>query len=202
MTHPTREDWMSFLYNESPSGTRAQLQAHLDGCAECRAQLATWQQAAQQMSEWKMQRRRKTSATPVLPWAIAAAFVALAAVGAVQLVSLGKEVKQLRASLPGQVRQELNTALAQVAERASRSASAEAQSLIAAVAEKLEEKRLTDQQATFTALQKLNAQRLADYAALRKELETVAVFSEAGLQRAENQISSLTYTPANFSNNK
>jgi hypothetical protein len=51
-------------------------------------------------------------------------------------------------------------------------------------------------------LQKLNTQRITDYAKLRKELETVAVFSEAGWQHAENQISSLAYAPAHFSNDK
>ena len=193
---------MSYLYDESPSALRAQWQTHLDGCAECREHVAAWRRAAHQMSEWQLPRRRKTHAAPALPWAIAAAFMALAAVGAVRLVSLGHEVNELRAGVQIQVQQELNAALTQMTDQASKSATADAQSLIAAVAQKLDEKRLTDQQATLTALQKLNAQRVADYAALRKELETVAVYSEAGLQRAENQISSLTSTPASFSNNK
>jgi len=194
---------MSYLYDELPPGTRAPLQTHLDGCDECREQVAAWRHATLQMSEWTLPRRRRVSRTGGLArWAVAAAVVALATVGSVCLVSLEKDVKQLRTDVRGQVQRELNTALAQVTEQATKSASAEAQALIAAVAQNLEEKRLADQQATLTALQKLNAQRMTDYATLRKELETVAVFSETGLQRAQNQISSLAYTPTTISENK
>jgi hypothetical protein len=126
---------------------------------------------------------------------------------------LQSEVKQLRAEVRGNLRSELesilrqqlgeqmqrdlNAALAQVTEQASQSATTEAQMLIAAVARTLEEKRVADQQATLAALQKVNAQRVSDYASLRKELETVAVLTEAGFQRAQNQIVNLAYSPAN-----
>ena len=96
----------------------------------------------------------------------------------------------------------MNTVLAQVTEQASKSASVEAQTWIAAVAQKLEEKQINERQTLLAALQNLNAQRITDYAKLRKELETLALVSEAGWQRAESQISSLAYLPASFSNEK
>jgi hypothetical protein len=162
-----------------------------------------WQGATRQMNEWQLPRLRKVSRSPALArWAAAAAIAALAVMGATNILAMKREVKQLRADVQNQVQRELNAVFVQVMEQASKSASGEAQTLIAAVAEKLEEKRLSDQQAILTALQKLNAQRITDYAKLRKELETVALFSEVGLQHAENQISSLAYTPANFSNQK
>ncbi len=194
---------MSYLYDESPTGSQESLRAHLKECAACRAQIATWQGATRQMNEWPLPRRRKVSHSPSLPrWGVAAAIVALAVIGATNILAMKREVKQLRADVQSQVQRELNAAFVQIMEQASQSASAEAQTLIAAVAEKLEEKRLHDQQAMLAAFQKLNTQRITDYAKLRKELETVAVFSEAGWQHAENQISSLAYTPANFSNDK
>jgi hypothetical protein len=207
MTHPTREEWMSFLYDELSSDERAGLQTHLDACAECRAQMNTWQSAAQQMGEWKLPPKRKSAAARILTrWAIAAAIVGLGIVGGARLVSLNSEVKQLRTEmrqeLIEEVRRDLNSALTQVSEQATKSATTEAQALIAAVAQKLEEKRLTDQQAMLAALQKMNAQHAADYASMRKELETVAVFTETGLQRAQNQIATLAYSPASFSDNK
>ena len=190
---------MTYLYDESPSASRKELQAHLESCAACQKQVATWREATHQLNEWPSSRVRRGTTFPIVRWAAAAAIVGLAIAGGARVNSLGREVRQLRSDMRGQVQQELNAALAQVSEQASKSATAEAQELIAAVAQKLEEKRLNDRQTTLTALQNLNAQRVADYAKLRKELETVAVFSEAGLQRAENQISSLAYTPANFS---
>lgn len=198
---------MSFLYDELPPEERTGLQSHLDACGDCRREVNSWQGAAQQMSEWKLPLRRKTATAPtVLRWAIAAAIAGLAVVGSVRLVALNNDVKQLRTEMRQQLMEELrrdiDAALAQATEQAAKTASAEAKVLIAAVAQKWEEKRLTDQQAMLTALQQLNAQRVADYAAMRKELETVAVFTETGLQRAENQIATLAYSPASFSENK
>lgn len=218
MTHPTREEWMSYLYDELAPEMRAGLQTHLDSCGECRAQMNTWQQATQQMSEWKLPRRRKSSSgTALTRWAIAAALVGFAIVGGVRVKALNDDVQQLRAEMKGsrteveaavrqqlaeQMQRELNSALAQVTEQATKASSAEAQSLMAAVAQKLEEKRLADQQTTLAALQKMSAQHVADYTSFRKELETVAVFTEAGLQSAQNQIATLAESPTSFSENK
>lgn len=206
MTHPTREEWMSFLYDELPTEARAGLQAHMDVCGECRAQLNTWQQAARQMSEWKLPPKRKAAAQAITRWAIAAAIVGLGIVGATRLISLNNEVNQLRAEmrqeLVKELRRDFDSALAEATAQATKSATTEAQAIIAAVAQKWEEKRISDQQATWAALQQLNAQRVADYAAMRKELETVAVFTETGLQSAQNQIATLAYSPTSFSNNK
>jgi hypothetical protein len=196
---------MSYLYDESPAESQAPLRAHLKDCAACRAQIEKWQAASQQMNQWPLPRRRKVSPSPspsLIRWAAAAAIAGLAVMGATNILAMKREVKQLRAEVQGQIQRELNAAFVQVMDHASKSASAEAQTLLAAVAEKLEEKRLGDQQAMLAALQKLNTQRITDYAKLRKELETVALFSEVGLQHAENQISSLAYTPASFSNEK
>jgi hypothetical protein len=108
----------------------------------------------------------------------------------------------MRQQLAAQWQQDFDAALAQASHQATKSASSEARSLIAAVAQKLEEKRLTDQQAALAALQEVNAQHVADYASLRKELETVAVFTESGLQRAQNQITTLALAPTGFTENK
>jgi hypothetical protein len=209
---------MSYLYDEMAPEARATFQTHLASCAECRAQLNAWQQTTRQMSEWKLPAKRKAAAGAALTrWAIAAALAGLAIIGGVRAKALNDDVRQLRAEMKGsrgeletavrqqlaeEMQRELGAALAQVTEQTTKSASAEAQSLIAAVAQKLEEKRLTDQQTTLAALQKLSAQHIADYTAFRKELETVAVFTEAGWQRAQNQIATLADASASFSENK
>ena len=200
MTHPTREDWMSYLYDELPAKERAAMDAHLQECAECRGALATWQSATRELSEWKLAPRRKAARpAAVLPWAIAAAFVALAAIGGVRMMALNKQVKELRAEVQRNSAQDMNAALAQVSEQATKAANAEAQALVAAVVEQWEQKRLDDQRAVWAALQRVTARNAQDYVSLRKELETVAVFSEAGLENAHNEISRLAVTPPSFS---
>ena len=203
MTHPTREEWMSYLYDELPSEERATLQTHLQTCAECHGQLAHWQTATKSLGEWKLPPRRSVAAyRVVIRCSTAAALLALGVIGGARLVALNSEVKQLRAELQSNMDSRFNAAAAQVLEQATKSAAAESQTLVTAVAQDLEGKRVADQQATLAALQKLATRHAQDYASLRKELETVAVFSEAGWQRAQSQISSLASVPANFSNEK
>jgi hypothetical protein len=203
MKHPTREEWMSFLYDEEPTDNRAALQSHLEACAECSARLQTWQSATRELDNWRLPSRRKVVRRGTfVRWAAAAAVIGLATIGADRIATLNNEVRQLRAEMQRSSQNDFHSALAQAAEHATRSANAEAQAMIAAVAQRLEERRLADQQATFDALQKLNARHTEDFASMRKELETVAVFTEAGWQRAQNQLANVAYSPANLSNNK
>ena len=101
----------------------------------------------------------------------------------------------IREELATRMRADLDAALADLRGHASREASAEAQALVSAFAQRLDAERVATQQATLAALQKLGARHTQDYAALRKELETVAVLTEAGFQRAQNQIATLAYEP-------
>ena len=198
MTHPKREDWMSYLYDELSATERSTLQAHLDSCAECHAQMSVWQSVGAEMNTWKLSPRvPRPRPFAFLRWAAAAVIVGLAIVGALRLNALSHEVKALRAELQRMPRQDVESA----ANTATKTAT-EAQAMVTALAEQWEQKRLGDQQALLAALQKLNARHAQDYATLRKELETVAVFSEAGWQSAQSQISSLAMTPSQISEAK
>jgi hypothetical protein len=199
MTHPKREDWMSYLYDELAASERSTLKAHLDSCAECRAQVSAWQSAGTEMNAWKLPRRApRQRPSAFLRWAAAAVIVGLAMVGALRLNTLSHEVTALRAELERTPRR----GVVSPDNASAKAAGAETQALMAALAQEWEQKRLRDQQALLGALQKMNARHAQDYAALRKELETVAVFSEAGWQTAQNQISSLAMTPNNISDAK
>jgi hypothetical protein len=203
MKHPTQEEWMSYLYDELPVSERVDFQAHLGECAQCRSQLQTWHGVTKQMDQWQLRSRRKMlRLATFVRWAAAAAVVALALLGGARLLALNNEVKQLRVEVQRHSRPDPTAALARATEQTRRSANAEAQSLMTAVVQRLEEKRLADQQAIVAALQKLNTRHTEDFASLRKELETVAVFTEAGWQRAANEIANITYSPADSSNNK
>ncbi len=190
---------MSYLYNELPTGERPPFAKHLESCVSCREQVKGWQQTGHELNHWKLAEKKRQSRGAVLSrWAIAAAFVGLATVGGVRLVAMQNEVDGLRAELKRQVERDTSAAFARMTEQTSKATAAEAQLLIGGLLQNMEERRAADQHATLDALEKINAQRLADYASLRKELETVAVFSEAGLQRAQNQISTLAHTSTTF----
>jgi hypothetical protein len=112
-------------------------------------------------------------------------------------------VKQLRADLRRASQRDFDgAALARASADAAKSAGAEAQALITTWAERMEAQRLADQQATLAALQKLNARHTEDFASMRKELETVAVFTEAGLQRTQSQLANLAYSPGTLPQTK
>jgi len=217
MTHPTREDWMSYVYDELPLESRSAMRAHLSSCPACREQVETWQRASRSLDGFQLPRRQKPLRKAVLiRWAVAAAFVGLAAVGAMRGSALQREVTQMQAAMQGsfqrdieaavrlelseKMRADLGTALNELRAQANGTSNVEAQALITALSQRLETQRIADQQATLAVLQKLNTQHARDYAALRKELETVAIFTEAGLQTAQNQIATLAYSPITDSN--
>jgi hypothetical protein len=219
MIHPAQEDWMSYLYDEVEPSERAAMKAHIESCAACRCQVMAWQGTREAMNEFALPSRRRPFISPAAArWAMAAAFVGLLAIGIVYVAALRGDIRDLRAEVQGSLRRELESgirldlarqmrtdldqALAGQG-RAREQSSEEARALVVALAQHLEALRAADQQATLAALQSLGARQTRDYAALRNELETVAVLTEAGLQRAQNQIATLAYEPAsaNSSNN-
>jgi hypothetical protein len=74
--------------------------------------------------------------------------------------------------------------------------------LLADYAAALELKLGNDQDAIYAALDKLDTQRLADYVALKKDLDTVAVLTDASLRRTQQELIQLADAtqPTNVSN--
>lgn len=208
---------MSYLYDEVTSDERTALRTHLEACASCRQQIETWQSARGALDEFTLPAKPKSITSPaVVRWAAAAALAGLLTFGILHVAALHRDVRQLRADLQGSFRREMETQmrldLAQQmradVERAradwnSRldATGADAKALVAALAQRFETQRAADQQATLAAFQALTASQARDYAALRGELETVAVLTEAGLQRAETRIATLADFSGNSSNN-
>lgn len=185
---------MSLLYGEVTSEQKTMLDSHLESCAECRAQVETWQRASRQLTAWKMPApTRRRSSVPLLKFAAAAAIVTLGVLGGVRLFVLNHEMAQLRAELKREVA-DRNTALAQIDQQAAKAAAIEAQALMTEFAKALEEKRLEDRQLVLATLQQIQTKHAENYTALRKELATVAVLTEAGLRYAHNEIANINFT--------
>lgn len=83
MKHPTQEQWMDYLYGESPAPERAELAAHLQSCSACAAQVARWNSIRDRLDDWKLPDAVKRAAWRIpagVKWAMAAAFM-IAALG-------------------------------------------------------------------------------------------------------------------------
>lgn len=183
LKHPGREEWMEWIYRELPRTEQARLAAHLKDCAECRADVEQWQGAMKALDEWKAAPLRSRTGTPqrIIKWGIAAALMLTAGFGAGRMVSpAAADAAALRASLKKEILAEVQQQQQQQLVEFKTAADA---------------RREADNKVIFTAIAKAEADRLADYAALHKDLETVAVLTERGFNQAQQQIVSL----ANYS---
>lgn len=202
MNHPSREEWMSYLYDELNDNERANQAAHLHVCPDCKTAVENWHGTMQQMKEWRLPPRRAPlqSARPVLKWAVAALFMLGAGVGVGRLaLPATADAEKIRAAVEPSIRRQLQTEFAATlrqeldtaAAESRLAAAAEAQRLLNEFARLTEEKRAEELQAFYAALNKLDTQHVVDYASLRQELETVAVQTAAGLRQAQRQIYAL-----------
>jgi hypothetical protein len=212
-THPTSEEWMSFLYGEDSPARHAELGAHLQGCAACRRQVQTWRGSMSALDAWAVPqtRRRSRFAAPAVRWAAAAVVILGLGLGVGRLTSSANaSAEQLAATL----RSEMETKLASTREAFARTlqqqraelaeavhaavvdaAGAEAEEIYARIARVLDERHENDRAAYFAALRQLDERRANDYAALRQDLDTVAVNADDGFSQTREQLLQLaTYT--------
>jgi hypothetical protein len=171
MKHPSREDLIAYLYAELAREPRAELEQHLHTCAACRANLAAWRQAARHLDAFKTSDPRRASPAwpPLARWGVAAAAAAVVLLGG---FALGR--------LTGISRAELEAARRDAARQAVAVSRTETQELLQQFAGGI-----------LDRLNTLETQQTHDYATLRKELETVAVLTEASFRQTENRLGRL-----------
>ncbi len=179
MKHPSREEWMEWIYEETPRTEQARLAVHLKDCAECLSHVAQWQGAMRTLDHWKMEPVRSRTGTTqrIIKWGIAAALILTAGFGAGRLVSpASADPMALRASLKKEILAELQQ---------------QQEKQLADFKAAADQRREADNKVIFTAIAKVEADRVADYAALHKDLETVAVLTERGFNQAQEQLVTL-----------
>ena len=190
MNHPEREKWVPYLYGEASPELRRELKSHLEVCARCREEVAVWQRSVRRLDAWKLRPQRKPSEllVPALKWAAAAVLVLALGFGLGRVSAAKSDVAQLRRELAGMVRDEVSRSTpATVA-----TARSEATRLLADYAATLDTRREADFQVIRTALNRLELQNIS----LKKELDTVAVNTDAGLEQTEQQLAQLAvYRP-------
>jgi len=210
MNHPSNEDWISYLYDEADATERARLAGHLRGCAHCQERVHEWQTAKRNLDDWQLEPRRavRKAALPILarPWLKwAAAVVLFVGVGfsAGRFSTPGSaDPQKLRAEIGSELRQQLRAELMQtMQEELKKSAAAtlvasreQSRQMLVDYAAKTESTRSEDNSVISAALDRLDSQQTEDYVSLKKQLDTVAVLTDAGLRRTENQMVELAGT--------
>jgi hypothetical protein len=229
MNHPSRENWMAYLYGELAAGARADLEAHLRVCPECKSTVAAWRATQRELDGWMLPKRSLRNALfpPLLKWGMAAALVLGLGFGLGRVSSPG-DLGKIRAALVPELRQQLQqefeadwqAALAanpagvtnefrrqlrggveQFAANHLEASSAETQRFLTDFVQSYNATRAEDHQALLALFQEADQRRRADDASLRKALETVAVVAEGRLDNAQQEIGQLAaYTQPEPSN--
>lgn len=199
MNHPTREEWMSYLYDELTGEQQANLAAHLAVCPECKAKVADWRGLKKDLNAWQITEKPAHVVwnRAWVRWAAAAVVMLSVGFGTGRLsMSASVDPEKLRAAIEPSIRDQLRAELAQMLrDESEKSAAAtlaaandRANELVGDLAKAYEQRRADDNQAVYAALNRLDAQNVAGLASLRKELETVAVLTDVGFRQAQRQI--------------
>jgi hypothetical protein len=204
MNHPTRDQWLSYLYGESGAGERLRLMAHLRVCQDCKAVIDEWQATGRDLDVWQppLPKSHAPLAPPAFKWAAAAIIILSIGIGLGRLWAAGN-VEKLRAAVEPEIRAQLRLELAQIVrdtlnetkDATLATASDRTKGLITEIRTEVEAQRKADNQAIFAALNDFDSRRIADFLQLKKELDTVAQNTAVGLSKTERQLIQLaTYT--------
>jgi len=179
MKHPSQEEWIAYIYDECAPPELAQLKRHLDDCPACREQVRGWQGTMTQLDTWQLPaapRRPQFTWGDALKWGIAAMLMIGLGFGLARVTARPPDLAALRAELEPALRKQL---------------AGELQTGLAAMATEVQTERAQDRQAigrVLARMDQLQQQHAGDYAALRKEIETLAVNAENRFENTQEQL--------------
>jgi len=178
MNHPEREEYVPYLSGEASPEQRQRLRAHLANCADCREEIEDWQRSLGRLSQWKLPapRPRFEAFLPMFRWATVAALLAGVAFFIGRFTGSAMNAKAIQAAVQPALQQQALENRQQIS------------AALAALAETLEKRRAEDNKAILAMFEKLEAQHTADVLALKKDLDTVALNTDASLRQAELQL--------------
>jgi hypothetical protein len=195
MTHPKSDELMEYLYDDGlDAARRATIAEHLAACEGCRGRVALWGGVRLDLDAWELPAAIKqpvrtapmpAHAWPVLRWAAAASVLLAVGYGLARMnpaapapsparvAVVTPDLSAIRAEVAGQVRADLREEFRR--ELASEQAKF--------VADQKSQRELF-QRVVARALGELEARQSAENAALRADIETVAL-------RAQRELSQL-----------
>jgi anti-sigma factor RsiW len=176
MNHPKPEAWVPYLYGEVKSNERRSLKAHLKGCPECRAQVEQWKRSVDRLDAWHLPRTSTLVElfAPVLKFAAAAVLVLGLGFFLGRLGGREAVTERVRARLEPQLRAELRQEMAQMVRQEIDRNSA----LVLQASGDQTEKLLAAYNSMNETRRAADLERL--YAALKRQLDTVAINTEEG----------------------
>jgi len=173
---------MGYLYNEILPPDRARLEAHLERCAQCRASVSGWRNTMGALDEYQL----PAQTVPTHPIRTALKRGIAASVVLAIGFALGRA-----ASPAGGNREEMRAAIKSEVRAAMLAEARQREAQWTDFKNAWEAKYGEDAKLALDAIARVDANRLANYASLREELETVALHTKAGLQQAQQEIVSL-----------
>jgi len=202
---------MSYLYDDLPGATKAELVRHLDSCPACRKNVNEWQSAMRSLDQWQLPPRSLPLffLRPALKWPVAAAFAVGLGYGFGRFSAPAANLETLRAGIENSLRaslaSEIETRLQDHYARQFNAllANAEARLIdrmdtLAARTVSASDEQMQGMLTTYNdALKNLDArlvQQRTEISALRRDTETMALLTEVGFRRNEQQLGRL----ANF----
>jgi len=160
MNHPTDTELSDFIYDDLEPSRRTEVVGHLQACSECRARVAGWREARAALQTWSVPDvRPRRAAQPSL---IASA--ARWAVAACIFVASGFALARLTTPRTADVAHVDPVAIETLRAELKRDLSVQLAALHS------EYRAGVDRQ-----IRQIEAERVAEYAGLRKDVETVAL---------------------------
>src|SRR5439155_13981573 len=162
MNHPTREEWMSYLYDELTAEEHSSLAAHLAVCPDCKTRVSDWRSARKNLDAWQLPARpgRVPFQRPLVRWAAAASLMIGIGFGVGRFATPATaNAGKIRAAIEPEIRQQLRQEFTQLlrdeldkAASATLAASGEqTKHWVEDYAKALEAKRTEDSQAIYAA---------------------------------------------------
>lgn len=205
MNHPTREEWMSYLYDEISRPAKAAFKTHLQNCPTCQKSLDEWRGVVQNLDAWALPKGRFKMAfvQPALKWAMAALFalglgygIGRFSVPSLDAATLRAGIENsLRPSLENEIRARLGRELADevrsmvAASEASLVANLESLSAKSAAGSIEQTQVILSAYAAALKQQQTQTTQLAGaLETLRKDTERMALLTAYGFQRNEQQL--------------
>ena len=154
MKHPNKEEWVPYVFGEARADEAKRLRAHLEGCAECAAEVTAWRRSLKTLDKWELPDpvRSRAVVAPVFRWAMAAAIMLAAgiAIGRVTAPDSKKMQEQVAASVKAVLVQQLQQTVGESEARLASASEERAQELWNAFSEQLANTREEDRRAMLT----------------------------------------------------
>lgn len=199
MKHPDPEVWMDYLYGEKlPQPERDRLRVHLETCDACRRQYGGWQETQAQLNRWSLtpRRSRPPGWQRWLPRAaVAAVLLATGLVTGRHLGAPNPDLATLRAEVRQELQQDLSAALAQSQATLRQTYLDDLQTILAEFSHLQEQRREKDLTTVAAAIARLEDRHQRDSTAMRRDLETVAILTDASLRQTQDQVVQLASLP-------